>query len=497
MPRPGKFLLGNLLDIPPYHSWLKFKEWADEYGPIYRLNLGGSEHVVVSTEKVANDLLRERGTIYSSRAQAPAAAQLLSDNLRPLLLPYNDVWRRIRRLMHHMTMASAATRYEPTQILESSRLLYDLVRDPARYETYLERYASGLIFRLAFGKVLSDQDAIAKAGTLDRILAVVHNVERVASPGAYLVDVFPSLMMLPEPLAPFKKELKALHQNELGLFRELLEDVKGSMEKGTAPDCWERTFLEKQEEYGLTKDEGAYAVGTLYEAGSGTTAAAMMSFLLAMVLHPQWQTKLQEELDRVVGNKKLPDFEDLPNLPLVRAVAKEVLRWRPVTAGGVPHQLVKDDVYEGMFLKAGTLVHANQWLAIHRDPELYPHPETFLPSRWLDPSFPTYKEPLTLHPNLQNYSCFGFGRRICPGQNIAERSMFLLISRIAWSCTVRKTKDGLGKEIDVPPYDYTAGFNVQPKWFPFDLVVRDKAKMDLVDKAYTEAKRGDPLGGNW
>ena len=30
---PQKFLIGNLADIPPVHSWLKFKQWADEYGP--------------------------------------------------------------------------------------------------------------------------------------------------------------------------------------------------------------------------------------------------------------------------------------------------------------------------------------------------------------------------------------------------------------------------------------------------------------------------------
>ena len=85
----GKPIVGNLLDIPPYHSWLKFKEWADQYGPIYRLNIAGKNNVIVSTEKIANDLLRERGNIYSSREQFPMAVQLLSDNLRPVFMPYD------------------------------------------------------------------------------------------------------------------------------------------------------------------------------------------------------------------------------------------------------------------------------------------------------------------------------------------------------------------------------------------------------------------------
>ncbi|KAH6661745.1 hypothetical protein B0J14DRAFT_645683, partial [Halenospora varia] len=80
---------GNLPQIPTQHSWLQFKTWADDYGPIFRLKLGLREHVVISSEAIANDLLRERGHFYSSREQVPMAAELLSHNLRPLLLLYN------------------------------------------------------------------------------------------------------------------------------------------------------------------------------------------------------------------------------------------------------------------------------------------------------------------------------------------------------------------------------------------------------------------------
>lgn len=83
--------MGNLPDIPSKHSWLQFKAWGDEFGPLYQLRLGGSTHVIISSEKIANDLLRERGNNYSSRDQSVMAAELLSDNLRPLLLPYNGV----------------------------------------------------------------------------------------------------------------------------------------------------------------------------------------------------------------------------------------------------------------------------------------------------------------------------------------------------------------------------------------------------------------------
>jgi len=53
-----------------------------------------------------------------------------------------------------------------------------------------------------------------------------------------------------------------------------------------------------------------------------------------MVLHPEVQTKAQEEIDRVVGNDCLPHFNDRVNLPYIEAVFLETLRWRPVSPMG-------------------------------------------------------------------------------------------------------------------------------------------------------------------
>lgn len=53
-----------------------------------------------------------------------------------------------------------------------------------------------------------------------------------------------------------------------------------------------------------------------------------------MVLHPEVQAKAQEEIDRVVGTERFPDFGDRPNLPYVEAIYLETYRWRPVVPSG-------------------------------------------------------------------------------------------------------------------------------------------------------------------
>lgn len=95
--------------------------------------------------------------------------------------------------MHLVTNTTVANSYHPTQELESTRMLWDLIRATNEYEVWFERYASGLIFRLAFGKTVET----GREPLVQQILETVHTVERVASPGAYLVDSFPFLMHLP------------------------------------------------------------------------------------------------------------------------------------------------------------------------------------------------------------------------------------------------------------------------------------------------------------
>ena len=420
-----------------------------------------------------------------------------------------------------MTNSTVVGKYEFTQGLESVRTIRDLIQEPAEYERWFGRYSSGIIFRLGFGKTIqTGQEPVVR-----EVFHVVHNLERVASPGAYLVDVFPWMLSLPKFLAPWRRELEKLHEIELKLFRRLFNDVKMGMKTGTAPQCWERDFIQNSADYNLTEDEAAYVMGSLFEAGSGmwvhlfpnstfseqfnflirstnsnscsildSTSAVMMTILFSTVHHPEWLGRMQAEVDSVCGASRLPTMADVPNLPGMRAVVKEVMRWLPVTPGGVPHKSSKDDMYDGYFIPAGTNLHPVQW-AIHRDPEIYPDPETFRPERWLDPSFPTYREPLTLHPHLHDYSAFGHGRRICPGQNIAERSLYLLTARLAWACDISPKKSDSGQPI-LPRFDnFTSGLAVQPRWFPFDLNPRDSGRIKVLDAEILRNAENDPLKG--
>jgi cytochrome P450 len=242
-----------------------------------------------------------------------------------------DEWRRVRKLQHHVTQVKAATSYQPLQMHESARLVHSLVKEPKKYRTLFQRYASALILRLTYGaRIETGEEDIVQLVYANQL-----NVERVSAPGQYLVDLLPILLWVPTWLAPFKQEAAAHREREVSLFTGLVRDVQKEVENGKAGPSFTRMWLENKQKFGLSDLQGTYVLGGLYSAAASTTASLAMSWVLLMVHNPEWLALMQEELDRIVGPGRLPVFDDLPQLPIVRAVVKEVARMRPVTAGGM------------------------------------------------------------------------------------------------------------------------------------------------------------------
>lgn len=194
----------------------------------------------------------------------------------------------------------------------------------------------------------------------------------------------------------------------------------------------------------------------------------MHCFFLAMILFPEVQKKAQEELDRVIGTERLPTFTDRTSLPYVDAVVKEVLRWHPVTPTGVPHVAAEDDVYNGMFIPKGTMLIPNTWLFMH-DENNYKDPHLFNPERFLD------KTP-ELDPHVL---AFGFGRRICPGRELADASIFLSIAMSLATLDSCKASDEKGNIIE-PTVDFKTGIISHLAEFQCDIKPRSTRAKQLI-----------------
>jgi cytochrome P450 len=211
-----------------------------------------------------------------------------------------------------------------------------------------------------------------------------------------------------------------------------------------------------------------WALGALYGGGADTTVSSLSSFILAMMIYPDVQRRAQEEIDRVVGSHRLPQFEDLPNLPFVDAVAIEAIRWFPVVPMGVAHWVDGDMEYRGFYIPKGTIIAPSVWWFLH-DPEVYKEPELFDPSRYLEPR----NEP---HP--EEYA-FGFGRRICPGRYLAESNLFLSVAQLLATFKIEKPLDERGVPIE-PAVISTAGLLDHPQDFLYKISPRSLEHENLI-----------------
>jgi len=150
------------------------------------------------------------------------------------------------------------------------------------------------------------------------------------------------LAKFPNWMAPWKKGWG--RPRAKNFFYALAEEAAHN-EEGN--DCYSKKLFEQTEKYNLSEMELSTLAGSLFGAGSDTSSSTLITFMLACCAFPEVLPKAWEELDRVVGAHRSPNFDDEPNLVYVKALTKEVLRWRSVAIiGGQPHAPTQDETYK-------------------------------------------------------------------------------------------------------------------------------------------------------
>lgn len=126
--------------------------------------------------------------------------------------------------------------------------------------------------------------------------------------------------------------------------------------------------------------------------------------------------------------------------------------------------------------------------AIHNDAERYPEPRTFNPRRWAGDDQTAAQSATNPDVSQRDHFMFGAGRRMCQGIHIAERSLYLGISRLLWAFDFRPGIDPVtGREVPLSDDDpLQGGVFVMPRPFPARITPRDADKARAVRGAWEE-----------
>lgn len=157
--------------------------------------------------------------------------------------------------------------------------------------------------------------------------------------------------------------------------------------------------------------------------GTDTVAILLEWIMARMVLHPDIQAKAQQEVDACVGDQRDVQDSDVPNLPYLQAIVKEVLRMHPPGPLLSWARLATHDVHiDKVLIPAGTTAMVNMW-AIAHDESVWKDPWTFRPERFMEEEVSVLGSDLRLAP-------FGSGRRVCPGKALGLATVHLWLARL-------------------------------------------------------------------
>ncbi|KIJ41518.1 hypothetical protein M422DRAFT_60430 [Sphaerobolus stellatus SS14] len=427
--------------------------WGQKYGSIFSVWMAKQLFVVINDPKVARDLLVVHGANFSSRWSYFMKNQTILAGGAITAAGYNDSWRKHRRIAMQMLAPKAIEGYSDVLDVEARvliRSLYDAAEGgmlPINPAAHVGRFSLNNMLALSFGfRSYSATDPLVV-----KALELGHEFMQLTGPWSNIIDFITPLQWIPTRM---RSRGRRLHTDFMEVYGGLMLELKRKMDAGEeVPDCLVKSLFENQTKEELSWQDMCFLSIAFTTGGVHSTSGIIQWFLALMPSHPDVQARAHEELDKVVGRDRWPTAEDEQQLPYLRAIIKELLRFHSPFWMGIPHCSEKDFVYNDMYIPGGTVVVLNVY-NLHHNEERYPNSSAFIPERFLGDELSSSDSSKLADPMKRDHWAFGAGRRICPGMAVAEREIWLVISRLLWAFNISGVA---GEPISLEEYEGNSG----------------------------------------
>lgn len=197
----------------------------------------------------------------------------------------------------------------------------------------------------------------------------------------------------------------------------------------------------------------------LWVAGMETTITTMLWGFLLMMKYPEVQTKVQNEIDTVVGRQRTPSMTDKNQMPYTQAVLQEILRVGNILSANFARLVTKDAEIGGYKISKGTHI-VPQLSVSNMDDDVFDNPTEFNPEHFLESDKTTYKK-------VEEFVPFSVGKRACLGEGLARMEIFLILTSILQK--FRLTWPNSDVPIDMEP---VFGLSMVPKPYKCKIEIR-------------------------
>ncbi|CAI7671150.1 unnamed protein product [Penicillium bialowiezense] len=449
--------------IPPFYADLTSDTSVSRlWLPLAFFKLGQRTVISIGNRQVIHDLLEKRSRIFSSRPRLISLNETLLRGMLPALWQYGEKWLQVHRFIQGILSKPVA--FSPIIDLESKRLLHRMSAGnwtPDLFSQFVESYTS----LLAYGSRVYEDHPTMRVD----FLRVQSTIASGYGTGDIVADLYPALGPL-IALFPSIKKSKAIADDFYSAVINTFQE-KCALGLQARSGNWTQ-YLEKSDLRKCDTDEGKFLIAELEIASTVSSSILLSHFISICLIFPEQAKMVQDELDQVIGITRLPTFEDQSKLPYTQAFLSEIIRVVTMLPLGVPHAATEDDVYMGYRIPENAIILANQW-AVNMDPGVYKDPTTFRLQRWIE------------NPRLQRPAFFGFGKRICPGQALAQNSFFITVSRVLWGYEARQE----GPKVDckglLTDVSWETTLIQSPKLDNVKLVVRSDQHSEVIEKEWS------------
>ena len=425
LPGPrGIPIFGNALQIETSRFHHQLAEWADQFGPTYKLRFGPRLAIVVGDHEVVAQTLRDRpdGFRRTARLEDIGAEMGLQTNV---FGSNGDEWKRQRRMVMAGFDPAHVKGYFPSLQTVSQRLAGRWKKAAQQGSTIdlqadLMRYTVDTIAGLAFG---------AEVNTLETDGDVIQQ---------HLDKIFPALFTRTFAAVPVWRWWRSESDRQLarsisevkaavaGFIAQARERMQADPSLRTHPRNLLEAMLVAADEPGSGIDDEQVAgnVFGLLLAGEDTTANTIAWMIHLLWRHPPLLARAVDEVRRVVTDPANPSIEQMAQLDFVEACAHETMRLKPV-APMMPQQALRDTTVGDVRISAGTIV-ISMMRRDSIDDAHVPNAATFDPDRWLAAGGPGQAASAAKRISMP----FGAGPRICPGRYLALLEMKMAMATL-------------------------------------------------------------------
>ncbi|XP_003228822.2 cytochrome P450 1A5 [Anolis carolinensis] len=427
IPGPTGFpLIGNALQMGKYPH-LSLTRMSQKYGDVMMIHIGNTPVLVLSGLKTIHQALVRQATEFMGRPDLYSFRCIANGESLGFGRDSGEVWRARRKMVQNALKAFATS---PSSNSFSTYLVEEHVSKEANYliekfqEVMLEKQSfdpyehilvstANIICAMCFSKSYHHDD--------EELLGIVNTSEKfveVATSGN-LADFIPLLRYLP------MNSMKMFHEFNRKFYTFMLKEIKEhyeSFSKDSIRDITDSLIDQSQKMFSISSENLFSFLNDLFGAAFDTVTTVMSWGLMYLVVHPEIQKKIQEEIDEVIGRARKPRLSDRPLMPYTEAFILEVFRHSSLLPFTIPHCTTKETVLNGYYIPKDICVFINQWQVNH-DENLWKDPSSFNPERFLSTDGKDVNKD-----ESEKVLIFGLGKRRCIGEPIARWEIFLFLT---------------------------------------------------------------------